>query len=165
MKTPTKKVIDEIVARYPADPTNPAAPFNNFGTDISFGCCSQKLSKTFQDKAYRYVMSIPPATHALDQDYYFYINNETTPVSIDVPLARRFQRYLRNFIVHGDPNGANGLREGTDDFVTGRWPKYGSEEMIFNITSKGFETVIDPWSLDDRCEFMQSLINDPANGF
>jgi carboxylesterase type B len=183
MQTPTTKTIAEVAARYPEDPQNPASRFNNFATDVGFACYSQVLSKTFGENAYRYVMSLPPATHELDQQYYFYINEVATPGDIDVKIARQFQQYLRNFIVYGNPNGPVDSHDKRGTRVTldsspqdtssehnkggigaSYWPDYWNQK-VFNITSNGFEATTDPWSLNGKCGFIQALIDDPANGF
>jgi carboxylesterase type B len=165
MQTPTNNTINQVAAHYPEDPTNPSTGFNAFTTDLGFACYSQVLSKTFKKKSYRYVMSIPPATHGLDQMYYFYIDNVTAPSSVNVLLARRFQQYLRQFIIYGDPNGPNEGEPSTNGGISaGTWPDY-EQGKIFNITSNGFEVAIDPWSLGGTCEFIQRLVDDPANNF
>jgi len=164
MQTPTAQTIDAVAARYPTDPANPGQKFIDFGTDVGFACNSRTLSKTFGDKAYRYVMSVPPATHGMDQAYYFYVDNVTTPGVVDVGMARQFQRYLRRFIVDGDPNGAVGT-SGPIWNSHGDWPVYGGDAKIFNITAEGFQDATDYLSVGGRCAFIQDLIDDPANGW
>jgi carboxylesterase type B len=163
MQTPTNETVQEVAARYPEDLANPDQHFNDFGTDFGFACHSQVLSAAFKDNAYRYVMSISPATHQLDQWYYFYINNDTAPTTVEVDIARRFQAYLRDFIVGGDPNvPSQGPKPGLSD---GNWPVYGSNASIFNITSDGFMVSRDPPSFASNCEFIQGLIQDCTNGW
>lgn len=218
MQTPTVHTIAEIAARYPEEPVNPEQRFNDFGTDVGFACHSRVLSKTFGNNAYRYVMSIPPATHGLDQMHYFYVGDGPESPPINVTIARQFQQYLRNFVVHGNPSGASNrgstqnergvpfpdsvghtkdpsnirfndmpygdprrnnheatnfklhmeageVSRSSRDVSDGDWPTYGDESMIFNITANGFEIAKDYWSLDDRCKFIQSLIDNKSNGW
>lgn len=160
IQTPTSKTLSEVAARYPANPSNPGSPFNNFATDIGFACYSQTLSEAWKEDAYRYVMSIPPATHALDQAYYFFVDDVLTPGPVDVHIARQFQRYLPDFVLYGNPNG----KCEDDHPQVPVWPNYG-EAQIFNITCEGFVPTLDPWSLDDKCGFILDIIQDPANGF
>ena len=160
MQTPTSKTLSEVAARYPPNPQDPGSPFNNFATDIGFACYSRTLSKAWKENAYRYVMSLPPATHALDQGYYFYIDDILTPGQIDVHIARQFQRYLRNFILYGNPSGKCENDHPKDPI----WPNYG-EAYIFNITADGFVPTVDPLSLNDHCDFILDIIQDPSNGF
>jgi carboxylesterase type B len=155
MQTPTFNTVEAVASRYPPN----SAGFNDFFTDLEFACHAQMLAKTFKENAYRYVMSIPPATHELDQSYYFYIDNVTTPGDVDVQLARRFQAYLRDFVLWGDQDGQ---KDG--NIRDGMWPEY-DEGTIFNITKDGFEVAVDPWSKGGRCDFLQSIVDNPANGF
>jgi carboxylesterase type B len=128
MQTPTSQTLSEVAARYPPSPHDPGSPFNNFAIDIGFACYSRTLSKAWKENAYRYVMSLPPATHALAQGYYFYVDDILTPGQIDVNIARQFQRYLRNFILFGNPN------DEMDHPQDATWPNY-DEVQIFNITA------------------------------
>ena len=40
----------------------------NWATDMTFACNAYHTAKAYENKAQRYVMSIPPATHGLDQN-------------------------------------------------------------------------------------------------
>jgi carboxylesterase type B len=105
---------------------------------------------------------VTPATHALDQGYYFYVDEIQTPggqININIHLARQFQRYLKNFILYGNPNG-NG-KHGYNQPPP--WPNYNDSQVV-NITSDTFVPTVDPWSLDNRCQFIRDLLQDPANG-
>lgn len=161
MQTPTNKTLSEVAARYPPNPQHPGAPFNDFATDAGFACHSQPIANAWGENAYRYFMSTPPATHAVDQGYYFYVDEIQTPgqININIHLARQFQRYLKNFILYGTPNG-NGKR-GYNQTLP--WPNYNDSQAV-NITSDTFVPTVDPWSLDNRCQFIRDLLQDPANG-
>lgn len=77
---------------------------------------------------------------------YFYMNQEWTPV--DYPdVAREYQSKLLDFI-HG--------RE-LD------WPMYGNEKKMYNVSS-GFDEVAMTEELQERCDLINELVLDPANG-
>jgi hypothetical protein len=78
---------------------------------------------------------------------YFYVDQETTPVE-DIDQAKAFQRSLLRF-VKGDSIG---------------WPIYGASKQIENITTGGYETVKLPEELKARCDMINQVVLDPANG-
>jgi len=82
----------------------------------------------------------------MDQAYYFYVDNVTAPGVVDVGMARQFQRYLRWFIVDGDPNGAVGTYGPSGD-SHGDWPVSRGDAKIFNITADGFQVATDSWEM------------------
>ncbi|KAK2871625.1 hypothetical protein FQN49_002997 [Arthroderma sp. PD_2] len=124
-------------------------------TDITFACNAYFTAKAYAHKAQRYVMSVPPATHALDQSYYFYQDNATTPVT-SVKLAREFQEHVRRFIT----GGKNKKKfPDLEDF-----PTYGQSETTFNITLDGWKKEKDYWEVNRRCQILKEIIGDPKNG-
>ncbi|EGD91322.1 hypothetical protein H112_01127 [Trichophyton rubrum D6] len=138
---------------YPAD--LPAKLGWDWVTDITYACNAYYTAKAYAPKAQRYVMSVPPAIHALDQSYYFYQDNTTTPVT-NVNLAREFQEHMRRYIT-----GGKNLRKFTNliDF-----PTYGHDESIFNVTLDGWKKEKDPWEVDRRCQVLHDIFADPNNG-
>ncbi|EFQ98659.1 gut esterase 1 [Nannizzia gypsea CBS 118893] len=138
---------------YPAD--LPAKLAWDWVTDITYACNAYHTAKAYASKAQRYVMSVPPAIHALDQSYYFYQDNTTTPVA-SVKLAREFQEHVRRFVTDGKNNRKFPSLE---DF-----PKYGHDETIFNITLDGWKKEKDPWETSRRCQILRDILTDPKNG-
>lgn len=65
----------------------------------------------------------------------------------DPQLVEPFQRKLLAFLHGEDPE----------------WPVYGDDERLFNITDS-FEATTLPDSLKARCELVNRLVFDPANG-
>ena len=86
------------------------------------------------------------------------LDDMLTPGQIDVNIARQFQRYLRDFILYGNPN------DEMDHLQDATWPNY-DQAQIFIITADVFVPTADPWSLNDHCEFILEIIKDPSNGF
>ncbi|OAX80301.1 hypothetical protein ACJ72_05370 [Emergomyces africanus] len=100
-------------------------------------------------------MTVPPGTHGLDQSYFLFQDNVTTPVT-NITLAREFQEYVRQFVT-GEMN--------QEDFPDlSRWPKYGPEETSFNITLDGFEVQKDYWDINRRCQVQNDIFSERNNG-
>ena len=74
-------------------------------------------------------MSIPPATHGLDQFYYLYVNRWWTPVQYPT-IAKKLQKYFRNFVFDGAPGG--GDDDGKDVTIPVPWPLYGRDATWMN---------------------------------
>ncbi|OJD14759.1 hypothetical protein AJ78_04933 [Emergomyces pasteurianus Ep9510] len=138
---------------YPAE--QPEKLSWDWTTDMSFACNAYFTAKAYKNKAQRYIMTVPPATHGLDQSYFFFHDNVTTPVT-DITLAREFQEYVRRFVT-GERN-----QEKFPDLA--RWPKYGPGETSFNITLGGFEMQKDYWDINRRCQVLNDIFNDRNNG-
>ncbi|EEQ28242.1 hypothetical protein McanMca71_005942 [Microsporum canis] len=149
------ETVQKIQSLYSYPPDLPAKLGWDWVTDISYACNAYYTAKAYAQKAQRYVMSVPPATHALDQSYYFYQDNTTTPVT-SVRLAREFQEHVRRFIT----DGKNKKKfPSLEDF-----PTYGHSETIFNITLDGWKKERDYWETNRRCQILQEIIADPKNG-
>jgi carboxylesterase type B len=153
----------------------------DWATDMTFACNAYFTAKAYKNKARRYVMTIPPATHALDQSCmlapvsplprpvvlfvvrlvltisqkdFFFQNNITTPV-VDIALAKQFQEYVRRFVTGAKNLDFSGLAP---------WPKYGAREASFNVTLDGFEVEKDFWDVNRRCEVLNEIFSDRKNG-
>ena len=109
-------------------------------------------------------MSIPPAVHGQDvscgflmaswyrfltRSDYFFVDNETTPVS-NVALAKSIQHDLIRFVA-GEELGS-------------KWPAYGKQLRLNNVTASTYK----PSRLDPdqarRCELLYDIFVDPKNG-
>jgi len=81
---------------------------------------------------------------------YFFISNDYTPVP-NVSVALEFQDRLVAFV--------NGKLRG--------WPSYGpygNHERMFNITEVGFEMDDFSGRFKERCDIINGVLLDPANG-
>ncbi|KID80417.1 Carboxylesterase, type B, partial [Metarhizium brunneum ARSEF 3297] len=114
-------------------------------TDIVFACNANNLANSLPSLARRYIMSTPPAVHGQDLDYFF--NNEDIAPVNNTELVNGFQRRLLNFV--------NGQKMD--------WPVWGSVKEMYNITDE-FEGTTLPRKLMKRCDLLNQLILDPANG-
>lgn len=148
-------------------------------TDVVFACNGFALGGALPGSVRRYVMSTPPAVHGQDllcelfplgwpprrlvlaarggwrpmltmmclfgADY-FYVDQEQTPVG-DPELAFAFQAKLLALVRGEDLE----------------WPVYGADQHIYNITDS-FEATELPDKFRERCELVQRLVLDPANG-
>ncbi|KAM3503180.1 hypothetical protein MY11210_008817 [Beauveria gryllotalpidicola] len=115
-------------------------------TDVVFACQAYNLANALPDRTYFFINSIAPAAHGQDLSYYFYVNQEATPV--DYPeLALAYQDKMIDF-VYGKQIG---------------WPFYESKKNIYNITGEFVNTTL-PKDLQDRCDFINSLVLDRQNG-
>ncbi|CAG9988634.1 unnamed protein product [Clonostachys byssicola] len=147
MPNASDEVVSTIQALY-YHPETPAQLAWDWTTDAIFSCNSYNLANALPGKSRRYVMSTPPATHGQDLWYFFYVDEEQTPLGEEgVGLAREFQTKLLDF-VHGDDVA---------------WPLYGSEKNILNITDRFEETTWGP-DLTKRCDTINRFVLDPANG-
>lgn len=75
------------------------------------------------------------------------MDQETTPVEMPDD-ARAFQKNLLEFL-HG--------RE-ID------WSAYGCKKQITNVTLGGYDSVELPAELEARCDMINRVVRDPANG-
>ena len=84
MRTPTDATVDKVKKTYP--PIGQGG-FDTFAKDAVFACHAQLTANAWRRNAYRYSMSIPPATHGQDQFYYLYLDSPFSPARI--PSARK----------------------------------------------------------------------------
>ncbi|KAJ3492194.1 hypothetical protein NLG97_g5451 [Lecanicillium saksenae] len=115
-------------------------------TDVVFACQAYNLANALPDRTNFYINSIPPAAHGQDILYYFYVDQESTPV--DYPeLARAYQDKIINFMYGKEID----------------WPLYEGVKNMYNITSEFVKTTM-PKDLQDRCNFINSVVLDRKNG-
>ncbi|CAM1506186.1 Fc.00g058270.m01.CDS01 [Cosmosporella sp. VM-42] len=146
LQNASSDTVTEIQSQYHWG-SNPAKLAWDWTTDILFACNAYNFARAFPFRAYRYIMSIPPATHGFDLFFYFYVDQDLTPVP-DPTLAYEFQRRLLQF-VHGKEIP---------------WHKYTEQETITNITDTGFNAAKLSEDLKDRCEMINKVVLDPRNG-
>ncbi|KAA8645634.1 hypothetical protein EYZ11_003494 [Aspergillus tanneri] len=144
--------INRIRDLYPYPDSQIQTVAENWITDIVYACNAQAISKAYARTAQRYVFSVPPATHGMDVDYYFYKDNASTPVS-SVPIARQFQSELLSFAKEDI-----GKRNST------RWPLYSTGSKIANVTLDGLKATVDPWATKKNCDIIFEIIMDRENG-
>ncbi|KAM3501949.1 hypothetical protein MY10362_005189 [Beauveria mimosiformis] len=127
-------------------PRVPAQLAWDWTTDVVFACQAYNLANALPDRTNFFINSIGPGAHGQDVLYYFYVNQETTPV--DYPeLALAYQDKII-------------------DFVYGKqidWPFYESKRNMYNVTGEFVNTTL-PKELQDRCDFINSLVLDKQNG-
>ena len=156
MRTPTNNTISQISQTYSQNLT---VAFNEFAGDAVFKCHSYFLASAFRSHAYKYYMSVPPATHGQDQFYYWYTSGAPSAVT-EPDVARGLQQYFRNFVLDGKMGGPD-----CGNNATVHWPAYGKDSRWMNITSDGFKVVYGEHEQASRCEALLNMINDPANGW
>ncbi|PLN79067.1 Alpha/Beta hydrolase protein [Aspergillus taichungensis] len=144
----SKETVQRIRTLYPQPDSKIQDVANDWTTDVVQGCNAQGLAKAYASKAQRYVFSVPPATHSLDLNYIFFVDNETTPVE-DISLAKNIQDRTLDFF-HGRNNG--------------EWPFYGNKSTIVNVAAKGFQKQVDPWAKKPNCQTILKIIMDSKNG-
>ncbi|GJN83953.1 hypothetical protein PLIIFM63780_007504 [Purpureocillium lilacinum] len=118
----------------------------DFTTDAVFACNAYNLANGLPDKTMRYIMSTPPAVHGQDLLYYFYVDEEQTPVN-DPELVLAFQTKLLA-LVRGEDVA---------------WPAYGADKRMYNVTER-FEATTMPAELRARCDLLNRSVLDQANG-
>ncbi|KAH6630678.1 Alpha/Beta hydrolase protein [Chaetomium sp. MPI-SDFR-AT-0129] len=141
----SNETVQEVLDLYYTPGLEPQLAWD-WTTDVVFACNAFNLARGLPGKARRYIMSTPPATHGQDLMYYFYVDDQLTPVS-DPQLVEPFQTKLLAFLHGEDPE----------------WPLYGDDERLFNITDS-FEATTLPDSLRARCDLVNKLVFDPVNG-
>jgi hypothetical protein len=77
----------------------------------------------------------------------FYVNQETTPVE-SIDDARAYQTNLLRFLYGRELD----------------WPIYDAERKIVNITATEFEHLLLPADLRARCDMINRVVLDSANG-
>lgn len=164
MPTASNATVAAMQSLYNYHPDHPEQLAWDWTTDAVFACNAYNLANAMPDRSSRYIMSAPPATHGADlwckpspmpwrslmltiQDF-FYVDEEQTPLGDQVPTARQFQTKLLDFI-HGKDV---------------EWPVFGERKEMFNITADGFEATLMPDELQERCNAINHLVLDPANG-
>jgi carboxylesterase type B len=65
MPTASNQTIAALQSQYDYS-NNPPKLAWDWTTDVIFACNAYNLARAYANKAYRYIMSIPPATHAQD---------------------------------------------------------------------------------------------------
>lgn len=115
---------------------------DRFISDAVYICLTNYLAKAFRSQTYAYVFSVPPGTHGIDVPYTFY--NGPDPRVFNDSLAKTFQKYLTNFVIHGNPNKP-GLPY---------MPLYGEENLVTNINITSIEPMKDPASKEE-CSWWQ----------
>lgn len=154
---------DGSVAGYAANGSVIATPFGEFGSDIICSCHSQMAAAAWSKqrspltRSYRYEISIPPALHGQDLNYYFYDPTVAAiDPTLDAQIARRFQSYLRRFILGHELEG---------------WPEYSSTGLgspwWVNITADGFDVVAggDETDLSRKCSKIVELLSTQEDGW
>ncbi|KAF5862073.1 hypothetical protein ETB97_012138 [Aspergillus alliaceus] len=148
--TASNRTIQQIQDLFPFPSSNPAKLAWDWATSIIYGCHAQNVAAAYPDITHRYVMAIPPATHAEDLSYMFFVNNATTPVT-STPVIWQMQDYLLRFIA---------ARNATT--TPSGFPVYGPRSEVAWITETGPEVRPDP--LAGVCEKLLALIEEPENG-
>ena len=100
-----KKEVADFVTKtmYPGD--TPVRTIK-FGSEYGFSCNTNYLARAFSNKTYNYMYDIYPGFHGYDVPYTFYGSPQPTLEPALYPAqAITLQRYLTNFIKHGNPNG------------------------------------------------------------
>ena len=119
--------------------------------DGYFNCNARYMAKAFSTTSYAYFVTIPPGYHGVDVRYTFF-NGDTTTLDNGVPVnatvARKFQSYLTNFVMRGNPNGI-GLPE---------FPGYGDEANVFTIGFDDFGKIQTDPADNNRCDFWQKSL-------
>lgn len=158
MATPTPDTVSQLSALYPQNLTD---AFNLLNGDVVFKCHSYFLASAFGTNAYKYYMSIPPATHGQDQFYYFY-GNTTADGAVEFPdVALQMQSYFRNFILDNYPGGQPGDCPGNQP----HWSSFGATARWMNITADGFQLETGDDFEAQRCQLILATLNDAANGW
>ncbi|KAK6543385.1 hypothetical protein TWF694_000133 [Orbilia ellipsospora] len=170
MTNPSAKTISIVNTTWP---NTTGLALQTFAQDAIYACHAWRTAKVWGPNAYRYSMSIPPATHGQDQFYYLYVNGTYEETSVEYPnIARQLQGYFRRFILQSYTGGgepaceakANG-KTPTPTPTPQHWPAYGSMGRWMNVTNDTFVLMYGEEDQEKRCEVLLDLINDPSNGF
>ncbi|KAL5364872.1 carboxyl ester lipase [Aspergillus floccosus] len=145
------RTVERIQELFPFPVSEPWKLAWDWATSVIFACHSQSIAAAYAETARRYVMAIPPATHAEDLSYMFFVDNETTPVS-NVLVAQKMQEYLLQFIAGRNRN------------MSASFPVYGSDSEVTWITEAGFKVQRDRWESRGICEALLGVIENPENG-
>lgn len=84
---------------YPAD--LPAKLGWDWVTDITYACNAYYTAKAYAPKAQRYVMSVPPAIHALDQSCEYYLSGLTSHPLVSVGSCSVMDMGHKAFLSYG----------------------------------------------------------------
>ncbi|KAH8799813.1 putative lipase 2 [Xylogone sp. PMI_703] len=127
--------------------SNPAKLAWDWTTDVLFASNAANIAAAYSTKSRRYIFSIPPSIHGQDLSYYFYVDQETTPVD-NIEIARSMQKILLRFLYGHKID----------------WPIYGADKQIINVTVNGYEYPLLPADLKARSDMINRVVLDPTNG-
>ncbi|KAF2185571.1 putative lipase 2 [Zopfia rhizophila CBS 207.26] len=145
LPTASNETIATIRAQYAY--SEPPQLTGDWTTDVIYGYNAYNVANAFRDRTRRYIMPIPPGTHGQDVFYYFYYDQNITPVA-DPSLALEFRQRVLKFV-----HGAGISR-----------PVYGTTQNIFNVADNGFESTPLLAVLKSLCEMINKVVLDRANG-
>ncbi|KEF60966.1 uncharacterized protein A1O9_02530 [Exophiala aquamarina CBS 119918] len=149
----TDETIARIQALYQWPDAAPEQLAWQWTADAVFVCHSIAIAEALETSTRRYVMSIPPAYHGLDSLYYFYTDDQITPVQ-DIAIARSLQALLGEFLYGSEPVMIN---EGIE------WPVYGAGSFL-NITALGAKVEDLDGREAQRCAVINEIFADQKNG-
>lgn len=114
-------------------------------SEAIFTCNTNYLDRAFNNRTYAYQFSVPPSIHGQDVQYTFYNGGS----GVNAGIAATLQRYITNFAIGGDPDGANG---GVPPF-----PQYGEMANQDSLNVTGVRTEPDP-NNSARCRWWQGAL-------
>ncbi|KAA8647978.1 hypothetical protein EYZ11_005668 [Aspergillus tanneri] len=157
--TADNKTLGHIQSLFPYPPSTPQKLGWDWLTSVAYACLAKGTAEAYGERAFRYVMTIPPATHGQDLSYLFY-GTEKSPAVANATIARTLEHYVLNFLHHGGrDHGALPGRPGLPD-----WKSYGKGANTMNISEATFEMVPDPWQVNGVCAELLKVVEDPKNG-
>ncbi|XXH01942.1 Iron-sulfur clusters transporter atm1, mitochondrial [Hypoxylon texense] len=127
-------------------------------SDVSFACTTRYLALAGRNATYNYKFAYPPGWHAGDVPYVFFFDGnddddggDNNGFPVNATLARELQDYIVSFARIADPNAAH-----TTDV---RFPVYGAEARILELTEDGFKEEVDDLK-GERCDWIQQAMID-----
>ncbi|KAF5336306.1 hypothetical protein D9758_014477 [Tetrapyrgos nigripes] len=122
-----------------------------------FICPTYYLLNAFSGRSFKGEFAVPPATHAMDIQYYFPTGFTSSPFQ-NADFQKAFSQSFLAFAISLDPNSKFDRTN-----ITPRWNKYsaGNTEMVFNSTNDGsaadIHTISTNRALLERCSFWESV--------
>lgn len=123
--------------------TTPTGRMDLLITEAFFTCNTAWLMDAYDDQFYSYIFSVPPSLHGIDI-YYTYYDGPNYPNVLNNTLAQILQRYLVNFVMTGDPNGAD----------VPYFPSYGESHTCQNLNLTFIGQIPDNTN-NARCDWWQ----------
>lgn len=119
---------------------------STFTADIYIVCNAYALQNAYDNQAFAYEFSIPPALHTQDISYTLFNGHNPPGLPLVPSVAVDMQTYFTNFAMHGNPN-QKGLPA---------MPIFGNQGNMLNLTTDGYHVVSDLARME-RCKFWEKF--------
>ncbi|PQE13378.1 putative cholinesterase protein [Rutstroemia sp. NJR-2017a BVV2] len=124
---------------------------NLITAELSFTCNTRFFNTAYDNQTHAYYFAVPPGLHGEDIAYTFFNGDTTTSddgLPVNATVATALQRYITNFAMTGNPNGAE----------VAYFPEYQSNSTTLVLGITGLGGVITDTTANERCDWWQQAL-------